>query len=99
MQESDIQAMIEKWDDCRKNIDLLEKKIKRYRSQMENYMQTNNLDVYETSKFKVKKNVQQRALLTKKMVPKEIWNTYSLPQRIEFLSLTDKTLSKKKKSN
>lgn len=99
MQESDIQAMIEKWDDCRKNIELLEKKIKRYRNQMENYMQTNNLDVYETSKFKVKKNVQQRALLTKKMVPKEIWDTYSLPQRIEFLSLTDKTLSKKKKSN
>jgi hypothetical protein len=96
-QQTEIDTVLEKWDECRQNMDLLEKKIKRYRQTVENFLQKNNLDQYENSKFKVKRSVQQRSLLTKKMVPKDVWETYSLPQRVEFLLLTDK--SKRKNSS
>lgn len=91
-----IEDILEKWDECRRTIETMEKKIKKYRDTVENYMETRNLTVFENAKFKVKKNVQQRSLLTKKMVPKDVWDMYSLPQRVEFLSLIHKKTPSKK---
>ena len=93
-EQQDLDVVLEKWEECRRTIDQLEKKIQRYRSTVERFMETKGVEAYENSKFKVKKSVQQRSLLTKKMVPKDVWEMYSLPQRVEFLVLTDK--SKKK---
>lgn len=93
-----IDEVLEKWEECRRTIETMEKKIKKYRTIVENYMETHNLSVFENQKYKIKKNIQQRSLLTKKMVPKEIWDKYSLPQRVEFLTLTQKKAPSKKKN-
>lgn len=97
MQSEEIHSLLEKWEDCRRTIDMMEKKIKRYRQTVEQYLEKNNLSEFENERFKVKRNIQQRSLLTKKMVPKEVWEMYSLPQRVEFITLTEKKKSLKKK--
>jgi hypothetical protein len=46
------------------------------------------VDQYTNSEYKVKKQIQQRTVMVKKMVPEEVWDRYSLPQKVEFWTIS-----------
>ena len=89
----DIDAMLEKWSDARKHVALLEKKMEQYKKLMKQYLRQNNLTKYENEFFKVRQNTQDRSFIIKKNVPPEIWDQYATPQKIDFLTLTEKRAS------
>lgn len=85
--------MLEKWSDARKHVVLLEKKMEQYKKIMKQYLRQNNLTKYENEFFKVRQNTQDRSFIIKKNVPPEIWDQYATPQKIDFLTLTEKKAS------
>jgi hypothetical protein len=91
-----MEEIAEKWGRARREVDELEKKIEGYRRQMEEEMLRLQLDEYECEAYKIKKQVQQRAVMSKKLVPIEIWDKYAIPQRVEFITLMDKSKMKTK---
>ena len=92
-----MEEIIEKWVHARDMQREWEKKTEHYRSMAQDMMAREHLDVYETGTHRVKKQVQQREVMSKKMVPPEVWSQYALPQRLEFLVLSSKNENKKKK--
>lgn len=86
----EIDSMLEKWSDARKHVAVLEKKIEQYKKMMKQYLRQNNLSKYENDFFKVRQNTQDRSFIIKKNVPPEIWDRYATPQKIDFLTLTEK---------
>lgn len=89
----DIDAMLEKWSDARKHVSILEKKIEQYKKIMKQYFRQNNITKYENDYFKVRQNTQDRSFILKKNVPPEVWDQYATPQKIDFLTLTEKKAS------
>lgn len=89
----DIDAMLEKWSDARKQVAILEKKMEQYKKVMKQYFRQNNITKYENEFFKVRLNTQDRSFIIKKNVPSEIWDQYATPQKIEFITLTEKKAS------
>lgn len=83
-----MDEIIEKWARAREAHQEWGERMELYRKQAEEQMARMNISAYETDKYRVKKQVQQRSVMSKKMVPPEVWDKYALPQRIEFLVLT-----------
>lgn len=92
----DVDTLLEKWADARNNIAALEKKVDNYKKIMKQYFLKNNIQKYENDFFKVKQSTQTRSFITKKNVPNEVWEQYSKPQQIEFLSLLEKKSTRNK---
>ena len=86
-----MEEIAEKWGRARREVDELEKKIEGYRRQIEEEMVRLKLDEYDCEGYKIKKQIQQRAVMSKKLVPVEIWDKYAIPQRVEFITLIDKS--------
>jgi hypothetical protein len=83
-----MDEIIEKWAQARTAHQEWGEKMEHYRKQAEEQMARMNVSSYETDRYRVKKQVQQRSVMSKKMVPAEVWDRYALPQRVEFLILT-----------
>lgn len=96
MQEENIQIILQKWDEARKQSVELEKKMDKYKKMIGNYLAKKNLQSLETAEFCVKKRIQNRNVLTKKSIPKDVWDQYATLQRVEFLVLCPKKAFKKK---
>jgi len=86
----DIDQLLEKWADARNTVATLEKKMDNYKKIMKQYLIRNNITKYENDFFKVKQSVQNRSIIHKKDVPKEIWDQFAKSKDIEFLTLTEK---------
>jgi len=94
---TDVGTLLSKWAEARNTAAILDKKIAHYRRIMDDYMVKNNLDKYENDLYRVKKSTQQRNVMTKNKVPKEVWDEYSVPQQVLVLTLTEKISKKNRK--
>jgi len=92
-----MDQIIEEWIHAREMQRQWEQRVDQYRKQAEDMMSRQGIDVYETATHRLKRQSQQREVMSKKMVPPEIWSKYALPQRVEFLVLSSKIDSGKKK--
>jgi len=86
----DIDQLLEKWADARNTAAALEKKMDNYKKIMKQYLIRNNITKYENDFFKVKQSIQNRSIIHKKDVPKEIWDQFAKSKDIEFITLTEK---------
>lgn len=91
----EIDTILLKWSNAKTEMDELEKKILRYRKQIDQLLRKNEMTQYENHDYKVRRQVQQRSLMSKKTVPTEIWEKYSIPQTIECLLITKKKTKNK----
>ena len=89
----DVDALLERWADARNTISTQEKRVENFKKVMKQYLVRNNLTKYENDYFIVRLGTQNRAIVTKKNVPSEIWDMYAKPQKIDFLTLTEKKSS------
>lgn len=91
----DIDAVLLKWSHAKADMDEIEKRIQRYRKQIDQFLRKNEMSQYENHDCKVRRQVQQRSVMTKKTVPSEIWEKYSTLQAVDCLVIT----TKKKKNS
>lgn len=89
----DVDALLDKWADARNTISVLEKRVENYKKVMKQYLARNNLTKYENDFFIVRQGTQNRSFVTKKNVPDDVWEMYAKPQKIDFLTLTEKKSS------
>jgi len=88
----DIDRLIEKYEETRVEIALLEKKMEKYRKKLKDEFARRELTEYKNAGFVVRKQVQTRSSMCKKNVPDEIWDQYSTSQQVEILTVRKKTL-------
>jgi len=84
----ELDEVLRKWASVRTTIGELEKKVENYKRQAEKALAKMGVEDYANDEFRLKRQVQQRAVMSKKMVPVEVWDRYALPQKVEFLTLT-----------
>ena len=99
MDKNDIEELLEKWHKAKQEIALLEKKCekyKRYSEKILNHLDVNNISTHD---FTLKRVDITKATLSKKDVPKEIWNKYSNEVTYPVYYLKPKKSEKKKKSD
>lgn len=92
----DIDQLLEKWADARSTISTLEKKVDNYKKIAKQYLIRHNLTKYENDFFKLRQSTQNRSIMHKKDVPKDVWAQYARAKDIEFLTLTEKKATKTK---
>lgn len=86
----DIDQLLEKWADARNSIAVLEKRVDNYKKIMKQHLVRNNIKKYENDFFRVSLSTQNRSIVHKKDVPKEVWDMYAKQKDIEFMTLTEK---------
>lgn len=73
----DIDNTLEKWSDAKKKIDVLEEKIKKYKSMVSKEMNSKGVDKITSAKYTVSRRRNTRTTMSKEAVPEEIWKQYS----------------------
>lgn len=77
LNSDDIDGLLEKWKSTKTQISKLEKDLEKYKKYAEQIMNMNNSNVVKGSKYKVTKKNSSRQFISKKNLPKELWNKYS----------------------
>jgi hypothetical protein len=67
---------ISEWNKYKNQISELEKKMEKYKSKVIQYMTENDLETINTDNFVIKSTKCSRESLSKKDLPKDIWNQY-----------------------
>lgn len=73
----DIENILQKWDETRKKIEILEEKIKKYKSVIAKEMNKKDVDRLSAGGLIVTRRRNTRTYLSKDSVPAEIWKEYS----------------------
>ncbi len=90
MDFKDLEQTLEKWYKNKSIISSLEKKVKKYREKIEKYMDENSLNKLESQHFKVKRTLQNRETISKKDLPRDIWDKYSKETSYYVYNIDDK---------
>jgi len=73
----DIENTLQKWDEARKKMEILEEKLKKYKSLIAKEMNKRDIDRLSSGGFTVTRRRNTRTYLSKESVPAEIWKEYS----------------------
>jgi hypothetical protein len=73
----DIDTILLKWDEAKKQKNIYEKECEDYKGAVERYMNKKNKNIIEGTDFIVSRRSNVRQQLSKQNVPPEIWNKYS----------------------
>jgi hypothetical protein len=73
----DIENTLRKWDDARKKIEILEEKLKRYKSIVAKEMNKKEVERLSAGGYTVTRRRNTKTYLSKENVPAEIWKEYS----------------------
>lgn len=73
----DIENTLQKWDEARKKMEILEEKIKKYKNAVSKEMNKREVDRLSAGGYVVTRRRNTRTYLTKDNVPAEIWKEYS----------------------
>ena len=73
----DIDNLLEKWHEAKREISLLEKKCEKYKKYSELIMSQKNTDSLSNNTYSLTKREMNRTILAKDDVPTEVWNKYS----------------------
>ena len=90
MEQKDIETLLEKWYDMKQEISELETKCDKYKRCMERIMDNKGVDIISSSNHKLKRKQITRATLSKKNVPKDLWDKYSRESTYPVYYLTEK---------
>lgn len=88
--ELDLDEFLGKWDETKKEISILEKKIEKYKKVAEKLMEEQNTQVLSGKGFTLTKKSVTRRTVTKNNLPEELWNKYSYPSTSNFFYLSEK---------
>jgi hypothetical protein len=86
----DVETILEKWHEAKRKIDILESKLKKYKSDIGKEMNRKGVDKISSSKYTVSRRRATRTTLSKESVPEEIWKQYSTRSNYDVFSLIDK---------
>lgn len=84
---SDIDKWLSKWNECRRSIQQLEKRMEKYKERVIKHLKG---DSYTNDCFQVRKVSQIRYAIHKESVPEDIWNQYRIASHVQFYTLTQK---------
>ena len=73
----DIKNLIQKWADAKTEIAELEKKINKYKRVVDRFMDEKGSNTVTSSDYTLRRKEMSRATISKKNVPKKIWDEYS----------------------
>ena len=73
----DIDTILEKWDNAKKQNALYEKECERYKDAVQRYMKKKNINKINGTSYTVSKRSNTRQQLSKQSVPPDIWDRYS----------------------
>jgi hypothetical protein len=97
---SKLNETIAKYIETKEKISELEKKVEKYREYIEYYMNKDNIDEIPYQSHLIKKYTLTRETISKKDVPKHIWDEYhkkSTSTCIRILNKKDKNTEKNEK--
>ena len=72
-----LETVLEKWHRDKEKIQILEEKLKKYKSIIGKEMNKRNVEKLSEGNFVVSRRKNTRTYLTKDNVPLEIWNRYA----------------------
>jgi hypothetical protein len=87
---SDIQNILKKWGDAKTEIADLEKKIEKYKRVVNHFMDEKGNNTITSSQYTLRRKEMTRASISKKNVPKKIWDEYSKSSTYKAYYLTKK---------
>lgn len=75
---TDINQVIEKWEEAKDKLKILEEKIDKYKAYISKKMNEKGTDTIETENYKVSRQRASRTYMSKDRVPIDIWDRYSV---------------------
>ncbi len=74
---NDIDTLLEKYNDTKEQISILEKKLEKYKKYAERVMDDEDKDEISNFNFSLTRRNMSRTTLSKNDIPKDIWNKYA----------------------
>ena len=74
---NDINDLLRKWDETKKEISELEKRLDKYKIFAENILSESETNIINTGTFTLKKKIIKKEILSRNDVPLEIFKKYS----------------------
>lgn len=87
-EEQDIEELLSNWFEAKQRLAELEKKCDKYKLMADRIMNIRGEDTLKTRNFKLTKSDMERETLSKKDVPKDIWNMYAKVSSFSTFRLT-----------
>jgi hypothetical protein len=87
----DIDSVLEKWSEAKEKIDILEAKIKKYKSTVNSEMQKKGVDKISAGRYTVTRRRHTRTSISKENMPEQIWSQYATRCSYDVFSLVKKT--------
>lgn len=81
----EIDAIIERWDETRKEIKELEEKEKKYKKIITKIMDLTKADAIQGKDLKVTRRIQSRRFLSRANVPVEVYDQYSVVKDVTMM--------------
>lgn len=75
---SDLNKVIEKWEEAKNNLKIIEEKIDKYKAYINKKMNEKGTDSIDTENYNVSRQRASRTYMSKDRVPTELWNKYSV---------------------
>lgn len=85
-----MEELLTRYQEIKDQLDIYQAKLEKYKKKIEKEMANKGLDKYETKQWTLKKQSQERMMLSKKNVPETVWVQYAQPHKVEFLSIRKK---------
>ena len=79
-----IDTVLEKWNEAKKQKNIAEKKCNEYKDAVERFMNRKNLKVLDGQYFAVNRRSNTRLQLSKKNIPSDLFNRYA--NRVTYTS-------------
>ena len=73
----DIDTILEKWYEGKEKIAMLQKRMESYKKYIERRMNKSGQNQIRTSKYFAMREIRSRSYISKKSIPKELWDKYS----------------------
>jgi hypothetical protein len=90
LNESDVTNLLEKWFKTKQEITSLEAKCEKYKSYTEQIMNSKNNNSLSGTYHQLKRREMSRTTISRKDVPKDIWDKYSRVSSYPAYYLTEK---------
>ena len=72
-----MEKILEKWDDSKKKVEILEKRIAKYKAEVSKEMNKRGVEKLDVGDYSVSRRRNTRAFLSKESVPEDVWTKYS----------------------
>ena len=89
MQDTEIEKIAEKWFKYKQELSEIEKKVQKYKELLEGEMNNQGVNYLSTKKFEISRISCSKNTISKKDVPKEVWDSYSKKSKYFMYSLKE----------